>query len=298
MIKALSILVITSLCAACLLTPPLYSLLLSVNPDLPWPYSRVFDRVIMLCAAVMLFVLRKEFSLGSLTLQLKSWSQKRSKLLLLTGCILSALTSLAFLPGIIGNGEIIWREDPPAFFPYRAVKLFFGAVIISLIEESFFRVILLNKLKERFAFLWAALLCSLVYAVVHFIAPVKSWSYPGFSLLIGFEYLTEVFERIFSIEILPALAGLILVGMVLCTAIHLTRSFYLCVGLHMGWVAAVKISSYLTTAAPGFNYSSVVGRRYFLVAEPVVWLSILLVGLFVLVVYRFSSGLKDDAERD
>jgi hypothetical protein len=115
---------------------------------------------------------------------------------------------------------------------------------------------------------------------------------------IGFEYLAAVFDRLLLPGVLPAFFGLFLVGVVLCIVIWRTRSLLLCLGLHAGWVIAIKLASFSTVKTANFAYAEGVGRRYFLVAEPLAWVSIVLVGVIVLWGFTklWSSSLKVTVE--
>ena len=63
MLRALVLLVAGALALACLLTPPLYSAIAGLYSEPPWPYSRVFNRVAMLCALTLLGVALAEAAL-------------------------------------------------------------------------------------------------------------------------------------------------------------------------------------------------------------------------------------------
>ncbi|MDC0357318.1 CPBP family intramembrane metalloprotease [Oligoflexia bacterium] len=293
MFRAIALLVVGTVVFACILTPPLYSLLSILFDSSPWPYSRVFDRVAMLCAAVFIYLLRSEFHLARLrTYFVEGQANSRVKAVV-AGSVVSLGTAFVILPLIVGAGEIVWNKDMPDLFPYRTIKVLAAAVIISLIEESFFRVLVFEKLKEKCMLPLAAVICSLFYASVHFIAPFKSYVYPGFSPLVGFEYLGAVLERMLAIEIFPAFFGLFLVGLTLCYVIQRTGSVYLCIGLHMGWVMAMKFAHYTTQAVEGVVFPAGVGRRYFLVAEPLAWGSIVAVWVVMLVCATYFTVEKN-----
>ena len=124
--------------------------------------------------------------------------------------------------------------------------------------------------------LGAALGSSAVYAVVHFIAPVKSFEYRQFDPAAGFVYLEQIFARYFDPHLYPAMFGLLLVGLVLCYVMERTGSMFLCLGLHAGWAGGLKMVKHLAVIAPSVQVDEELGRRYFLLASPLAWCSIVL----------------------
>lgn len=288
MFRALLILIVGGLLLTCLLTPVVYGGLELLMGTVPWPYSRVFDRVAMLALLIFLIVLRKDFNLTALTPYFRRGGFSGNSRSALLGALLAFSGSIVLVPLVISGTAIIWDDRSFDNYLWRMIKVIPAAFLVSVIEESFFRVLLLNKLKERFAFGFAALVSSLLYGVAHFITPVKSFTVEGFSLLSGFVYMGSVFERLASFQMFPAFFGLTLVGLVLCVVIQRSNSIWPCIGLHAGWVMAVKATGYLTTTAPDAQISGAL-RRYFLVSQPVSWGVIVLIGVCALILFRDSG---------
>jgi len=128
------------------------------------------------------------------------------------------------------------------------VKVVPAALLISVIEESFFRVLIFRNLLKRCSVFSAVVLCSALYAVAHLIAPVKSFRYEEFSLLAGFHYLNTVVTRMTLPGAWQVFLGLFLVGIVLCGVMYRTNSLSLCIGLHAGWVIGLKMAKHLAWA--------------------------------------------------
>ncbi len=133
---------------------------------------------------------------------------------------------------------------------------------ISLIEELLFRGFILQSFLKDMRPAAAILITSFVFAALHFLdaqvtAPV------GFDPLAGFRALA-VFKGMVAqpVAMLPTLFGLTLVGVCLSCAYVWTRSLYLSIGLHAGWVFALKASALvfkrLRDAAPWFFGNSLV----------------------------------------
>jgi membrane protease YdiL (CAAX protease family) len=151
------------------------------------------------------------------------------------------------------------------------------AIVVSVLEEAIFRGVLYGRLASRWGHWIAAMSSSLVYAVVHFIAPDKNFVYPGWSPTVGFEYMGVIVGRLASDGVLQGIFGLFLVGLVLCEAYRRARSLWLSIGLHAGWVFALKASLFLAFVPAGMNFAEGLGRRYSFVAEPVTWVCVVLV---------------------
>lgn len=290
MVRALLLLIVSVIVFGAVVTPPVYSLLLAWNPQLPWPFSRVFDRVAMVGALIFCIVLRRRFGWGELREAFRRERPWQRVTLVIGGAVLTATVSLSVLPLVVGTGELEWADRSFEFFVVKTLRTIPSALLIAVIEESFFRVLILERLRKALSLATAVALTTMVYVFVHFIAPLKSFVYPGYSPLIGFEYIEKVLERIIEPATIFPFIGLLLVGLVLSHAMIATRSIYLCIGLHMGWILAVKLALHATKLAPGFQFASPFEQRYFLVSEPYGWLSIVLVWLLVWPVLRRWRG--------
>lgn len=157
-------------------------------------------------------------------------------------------------------------------------------MVISVIEESFFRVLLFGKLKERSTPILAAVIASFIYAVLHFVSPDKSFNYQAGGMFVGFEYLGVVLTGLLQIQIVFGIVGLFMVGLTLCYALQKTSSIYLCIGLHSGWVVAVKMLGVMTRFNPPYDALHGAIRRNFLVSNYESWASVLLV-FFLLFIF-------------
>jgi membrane protease YdiL (CAAX protease family) len=67
------------------------------------------------------------------------------------------------------------------------IDLVFGAGLVAVVEELFFRVVLFSLLRQRMRFIYAAILSSALFAVAH---EISAWL-PVFALGLGLAYLYE-----------------------------------------------------------------------------------------------------------
>ncbi len=276
MIKSLCTLIFGSLFIGAVITPPLYSLIQSFwKTGIP-PYSRVLDRVLMVLIFVFLLLLKKNFSVKEIWLKLRNVNFK----IALRECLLSFFITLGISIILVFfidfDGEIVWVEKSFEYYFFKILKVIFAAIIISILEEAFFRVVLLSAFKKKMNIIFAIVLSSLCYASVHFVAPDKMFIYNSWSLTVGFEYYLDVLQTMFFPGILKAFFGLFLVGCSLCIMMQRFSSIYINIGIHSGWVMAMKLFIYSTGEATNINLHKM-ARRYFLVCEPIGWISIICV---------------------
>jgi membrane protease YdiL (CAAX protease family) len=71
--------------------------------------------------------------------------------------------------------------------PGLLIDLFFGAGVVAVVEELFFRVVLFGLLRQRMRFAYAAILSSTLFALAH---EVSAWL-PVFALGLALAYLYE-----------------------------------------------------------------------------------------------------------
>jgi len=71
--------------------------------------------------------------------------------------------------------------------PGLLIDLVFGAGVVGVVEELFFRVVLFALLRQRLRFLYAAILSSALFALAH---EITAWL-PVFALGLGLAYLYE-----------------------------------------------------------------------------------------------------------
>jgi membrane protease YdiL (CAAX protease family) len=71
--------------------------------------------------------------------------------------------------------------------PGLVIDLFFGAGVVAVVEELFFRVVLFSLFRQRMRFAYAAILSSALFAVAH---EISAWL-PVFALGMALAYLYE-----------------------------------------------------------------------------------------------------------
>jgi membrane protease YdiL (CAAX protease family) len=127
----------------------------------------------------------------------------------------------------------------------RFGKVVLAAVSVPFIEETFFRGIVLGLLLRTGRKLLSIVAVSVLFAAVHFLKgserepAIATWTS-------GFESIGDAFAGFGDpMMVVAAFATLFLIGCVLADARVLTRSLWLPIGLHSGWIFASGAFSWL-----------------------------------------------------
>jgi membrane protease YdiL (CAAX protease family) len=145
----------------------------------------------------------------------------------------------------------------------RLGKVLLASISVPFIEETFFRGIILGVLLRTGRKYLAILIASALFAVVHFLkAPDRTSAVVTWTS--GFNSITHSFAQFGDIMMLvSAFATLFLIGCVLADARVLTRSLWLSIGLHAGWIFGSGAFSFLarrqTLALPWLGKNLLVG---------------------------------------
>lgn len=292
MFRILVYLIFGALLGGAILTPPVYTLILSIWGEFPWPFSRVFDRVAMFVVLVIVLLLWKEIDIYEIRRKLKLGSIPNRIYVLVAGLVISLSSTTLLLPLLVGHGELVWSNKGFLEHILKVIQVIPAAIIISTIEEGFFRVIIFSKLKQYLSLIGSIVATSMLYAFVHFLAPVKQFVYTNFDPLAGFSYLSHLFGRYLMWDVQYGLVGLFIVGVILCLAMYRTGSLYFCIGLHAGWVTGVKLGLFSTRLAPDFNFPAGISQRYFIVAQPISWGVLIAVGIFIYFTCQYIAKNK------
>ncbi|MBI2950394.1 MAG: CPBP family intramembrane metalloprotease [Verrucomicrobia bacterium] len=203
------------------------------------PFPRVLNRTLMLLGAIALWPL-------AIGLGLRSWREiglrKSDTAWREVGIgFLFGLGSLACVAAAaLVSGARGWVAERTATEIARHLaNAGSAAIIVSLIEEVFFRGLLFGGLRKSLGWPLALVASSLVYAGLHFLQRTQfagsvDWT-SGFvvlgSMLRGFGELGMMF---------PGLLNLAVAGALLGVAYQWTGALYSSIGLHAGWIFWLK----------------------------------------------------------
>jgi membrane protease YdiL (CAAX protease family) len=127
----------------------------------------------------------------------------------------------------------------------RVGKVVLAAISVPLIEETFFRGIVLGILLRSNRKVVSIVAVSALFAAVHFLKG-SEWEPSTVTWTTGFQSMGDVFAGFGDpMMVLAAFATLFLIGCILADARVLTRSLWLPIGLHAGWIFASGMFSWL-----------------------------------------------------
>jgi uncharacterized protein len=235
--KILLYLVVVVLLGA-VLSPPIYWML---HEAVDFPFYRYLSRVTQVTAFVLL---------GPLLFWLGIRSTREFGLERNSRAMRDALAgfALALVPGALFGGVYllldIYRIKQEIIFGLL-FRLALTAGFVAVVEEFLFRGVLLGLAAKAFGRWPAALGVSLAFAAIHFLRPGKQadsvvewWS--------GLAQIARVFEALPPpMILLSGLVSLFVAGMILAAATLRTRSLWLAIGLHAGWIFCQQVLQWL-----------------------------------------------------
>ena len=224
---------------ACLLSPPLYlaGSALAEHGALPFlqgfPFHRYFSRCMQISALLMLWPafrwigIRRLGELGIERNPLWRWD-------LLAGLAIAFLPVLALGGGSLAFDVYRWKNGIPIA---GGLRILATAGVVAILEEFLFRGVLLGLCLRSMRPAAAVLVSSTVFAVIHFMRVAKPASDEAVSWTSGFAQIPLAFS---SAPPWPLLAwgifSLLLAGILLAVVTLRTRSLFLPIGLHAGWI--------------------------------------------------------------
>ena len=224
---------------ACLLSPPLYwaGSALAEHGVLPFlkgfPFHRYFSRCFQLAALLMLWPAFRWIGirrLGELGIERNPlWRRD-----LLAGLAIAFLPVLALGAGYLAFHIYRWKSGIPLV---PGLWILATASAVAILEEFLFRGVLLGLCLRSMRPVAAVLVSSAVFAVVHFMRVAKPASEEVVNWTSGFAQLPHVFSSAPQWPVLGwGIFSLLLAGILLAVVTLRTRSLFLPIGLHAGWI--------------------------------------------------------------
>ena len=224
---------------ACLLSPPLYwtgtwlagaGILTMVEG---FPFHRYFSRSIQISALLLLWPTFRWIGIRRLTeLGIEKNSAWRRDLAL--GFLIAFLPVLALGAGYFSTGVFAFRDDWEAS---KLVRVAGTAIAVSLLEEFLFRCVFLGLCLLVMGRLAAVVFSACFFAAVHFLKTSRQPMEGGVTWISGFEQLPLLFSSAPPWPLLGwGFLSLFVAGLLLAWGTLRTRSLFIAIGLHAGWI--------------------------------------------------------------
>ena len=205
-------------------------------------FESFFHRALLITALVLLWPLVRSLHLRSFRdLQLEKNPHGLRDVV--AGLLLSGLP-LASAGIVLILAKIFLLKSTIPWSSVGAITA--AAAVVPLIEETFFRGLILGILSRDLRVPVATFLSSFLFAIVHFLkAPNRTSELVTWYS--GFKSIAHSFGQFADpIMVLAAFATLFLLGWILADARLRTRSLWLSIGLHSGWIFVSGIAVKMT----------------------------------------------------
>lgn len=256
-LRALVIYILAVFIGGALLAPPLYWLVQHFASTFPpklvtSPFHRYVNRALLGVALLGLWPLVKNLGFGSareigLVRPRGQWKKLGAGFLL-------GLVSLAVIAGLAFafHARQLNPKLSGAGLAHQLSSAMGTATVVAVLEEILFRGALFGALRKVFNWIFALLISSMVYAILHYfesadIAGPVTW-------LSGLQLLPLMLRNLGNMQAaIPGFFNLTLAGMLLGWAYYRTGNLYFSIGLHAGWIFWIKAYGATTGLAPGAN---------------------------------------------
>jgi membrane protease YdiL (CAAX protease family) len=152
-----------------------------------------------------------------------------------------------------------WEVSPLNILKLVITALIAG-LIIAVLEETLFRGAMLGAIKKHSSAIFAVVVTSLFYALVHFIQPDIELDSETLNWTSGFVLLKNALSGLANIPlIIDSLIALFLAGALLAIVRIRTNRIALCIGIHAGWVITIKIFKRVTDTNVHSDYAFLTG---------------------------------------
>jgi membrane protease YdiL (CAAX protease family) len=224
---------------ACVMSPPLYwtgSWLADVG-ILPivqgFPFHRYFSRSIQISALLLLWPAFRWIGIARLS-ELGIEKNSAWKRDLAVGFLIAFLPVLALGAGYFSQGIYALRPD---WEGVKLLRVFGTAAAVSALEEFLFRCVFLGLCLMAMGRAAAVGFSAVFFAAVHFLKTSKQPLEQPVTWLSGFEQLPLLFSSAPPWPLIGwGFASLVIAGLLLAWATLHTRSLFLAIGLHAGWI--------------------------------------------------------------
>ena len=172
----------------------------------------------------------------------------------LAGGFLLGLISLALVAGtsFACHARVLSTKLSGGEIAHKLLGAAATAILVAVLEEILFRGALFGALRKAFNWIFALVVSSFVYALLHYF---KSADITGpVTWTSGLRLLPLMFQNLANFHaMVPGFFNLTLAGILLSWAYHRTGNLYFSIGLHAGWIFWIKAYAIVSGPAPQAN---------------------------------------------
>lgn len=198
-----------------------------------FPFHRYFSRSVQISAIVLLYPAFRSLGIRRIS-DLGLQTNRRWKRDLASGFFLAWVPLALMASGYILTGVFTLKSNFDAF---GFLRIGGTAAVVSTIEEFLFRGVLLGLAVAVMSRHAAAILSAALFSIVHFMRTSKQPLEAPVGWFSGFEQLPLAFSSAPPWPLLGwGFLSLLIAGILLAYATLHTRSLFIAIGLHAGWI--------------------------------------------------------------
>jgi membrane protease YdiL (CAAX protease family) len=279
------------LLAAILLSCSLgYILVQNIGDTLP--FRQILTRLTQIFLLLSIFPMMRYLRIDKVALGFPSWWAFLKQLPQGFGLGFIVLTPVFIVLSLLNINQIDYKQEWVVdLLVKNSIMYLLMALLISVIEETLFRGMVLVGLKKKLPVQVAIFLTAIYYAGLHFLIIKTNLSVQDINFFSGFRLLGEAVSNLLNLNNLPAFFALLMVGIFLgVLRTQVTSSLGLCIGCHTCWVWQIKMNKKFFNTDFSSEYHYLVSS-YDGVIGPLVtgWLLVVVVGYLA---YRQVSQSK------
>ena len=226
-------------------------------------FDRVASRSVLLVAVILFIPLFKLLNFGSWQELGFSDTKKEFAKDLTKGIGLGILIMLPVIVGLLITQNRVFDPDWEISFVNITTLLLasiLAGLVIALLEETLFRGAMLAAIKKHGSAMFAIVATSFIYALVHFLQPAIEFDANSLSWGSGFVLLKDSFLSLTQVSmIIDSFIALFLAGVLLAVVRIRSNKLALCMGIHAGWVLAIKVFKRVTDTNALSDYAFLTG---------------------------------------
>ena len=296
----IGIILVIALVAAMLAAPLVFRITQQIPFLAQYPFRRVFDRVILVTVVGGIAIGWRWIGLSFNFRRLYRLKRAPGKFLF---WFVVGVLCITFLIYAQAYADLrIARDRTFGYMLGKAFGALMSAIAVALLEESIFRGYVLQAFRQRYTVFKAIMISSALFALLHvfsldyFLKPIKvaAEQLNGYDWLAGCKLIVLFFEPLKSpLTVLPGLIGLFLAAWLLAELTVRTKALWAAIGLHAGWVFAIKFWGRLwkfpSDTSPDWFYGDSYAATGVIGWIVVGFLILCVTGLVGYVIYRIAT---------